>query len=133
MPISRNGDRTVAREVAAGGAQAAAVCLLLSFEHPDHERLPGEEPARLVLSVSLSSDILPEYREYERASTTLINAYITPVMRGYMDRLDGFLEGGPGSCGPMRLMHSAGGGGWGEKRGAGRRYSEPPREPPSSD
>jgi N-methylhydantoinase A len=99
--------RLVAEAVAASGARSAAVCLLFSFEQPAHEELIGEELEKLGVSVSLSSRVLPEYREYERASTTVINAYVSPVMEGYLDRLESALGGE--ASGRLRLMHSAGG------------------------
>jgi N-methylhydantoinase A len=105
--LTRPEARRVAAAVAASGARSAAVCLLFSFEQPDHEELIGEELEKLGVSVSLSSWVLPEYREYERASTTVINAYVSPVMEGYLDRLESALGGEAG--GRLRLMHSAGG------------------------
>jgi N-methylhydantoinase A len=75
----------LAREVAA--AESVAVCLLHAYANPAHEEavataLPSGAP------VSLSSAILPEYREYERTSTTVVNAYVGPVMSGYLGRLE---------------------------------------------
>ncbi len=69
--------------------ESVAVCLLFSFLRPDHERTIGDylRQARPALHVSLSSDILPEYREYERTSTTVINAYVAPLMARYLARL----------------------------------------------
>ncbi len=101
------GARRVAEAVAASGAGSAAVCLLFSFEHPGHEELLLRELERAGVAASISSRVLPEYREYERASTTAINAYVSPVMEGYLDRLESSVGGkrGPG----LRLMHSAGG------------------------
>jgi N-methylhydantoinase A len=69
--------------------ESVAVCLLFSFLHPDHERAIGDylRQGRPNLHVSLSSDILPEYREYERTATTVINAYVAPLMAHYLQRL----------------------------------------------
>ena len=76
--------------LAAEELESVAVCLLFSFLHPDHERRVGEL-ARTALGpevhVSLSVDILPEYREYERTATTVINAYVAPLMSRYLARL----------------------------------------------
>ncbi len=71
--------------------ESVAVCLLFSFLHPDHERqirhfLQAQAPDS-PLPISLSSDILPEYREYERTATTVINAYVAPLMTRYLRRL----------------------------------------------
>jgi N-methylhydantoinase A len=69
--------------------ESVAVCLLFSFLYPHHERAIGDylRRARPNLHVSLSSDILPEYREYERTATTVINAYVAPLMARYLARL----------------------------------------------
>ncbi len=107
-PLSRADARLVAEKVAASGAESAAVCLLFSFERPEHEELLREELERAGVAVSTSSWVLPEYREYERASTTVINAFVSPVMDGYLDRLERGLEA-VGPPGRLRLMHSAGG------------------------
>ena len=64
--------------------EVAAVCLLHSYANPEHERAVAE---RLRIPAVLSSDLVPEYREYERAVTTVINAALLPVMRDYLRRL----------------------------------------------
>ncbi len=69
------------------GVEAVAVCLLFSFANPAHEQQIGAALAAAGLHHSLSSDILPEFREYERASTTVINAYVSPVLDRYLGRL----------------------------------------------
>ena len=71
------------------GVQSVAVCLLFSFINPDHEqRIAGAiRQARPDLYVSISSQVQPEFREYERFSTTLINAFLQPEVGRYMDRL----------------------------------------------
>ena len=102
--LTRAEARRVAAEVKRIGAQSAAVCFLFSFDDGTHERMVGEELERLGVHASLSCEVLPEYREYERASTTVINAYVSPVMEGYLSRLEGSLDGTA-----LRLMHSAGG------------------------
>jgi N-methylhydantoinase A len=70
-------------------AEAVAVCLLFGYLNPEHERRVGAAlAARLPgVFVSLSSDVQPEFREYERSSTTSQNAYLQPVMQGYLDNL----------------------------------------------
>ena len=75
--------------VAAERIESVAVCLLFSFLYPAHERAIGAAvTARLPgVHVSLSSDVLPEYREYERTATTVINAYVAPLMSRYLARL----------------------------------------------
>jgi N-methylhydantoinase A len=97
----------LARAVAASGAESVAVCLLFSFANPAHERAIEERLAGLGLAVSASHRILPEYREYERAATTAVNAYLAPRMRGYIDRLSS-VAGGRGVS-VLRVMQSSGG------------------------
>ncbi|MEW6217739.1 MAG: hydantoinase/oxoprolinase family protein, partial [Candidatus Bipolaricaulota bacterium] len=72
----------------AAGVQAVAVCFLFSFLCPGHEREAGEVLAELGLPVTLSSDLLPEFREYERTSTTVINAALRPVVGSYLSSLE---------------------------------------------
>ncbi len=83
---------SLARAVAAleeTGAEACAVCLLFSFLNADHERRIGEALVQAVphVKVSLSSEVQPEFREYERFSTTVLNAYFQPVMERYLGDL----------------------------------------------
>ncbi|MBN1288068.1 MAG: hydantoinase/oxoprolinase family protein [Actinobacteria bacterium] len=106
--LTRKDARLLASAVKKHHAGSAAVCLLFSFELPGHEEILLEELEKLGIDVSISSRVLPEYREYERASTTVLNAYISPVMRSYLERLE------KGICtredkADLRLMHSAGG------------------------
>ncbi len=69
--------------------EAIAVCFLHSYRSPEHEVLAGDIAARVapLAYLSLSSDVLPEFREFERFSTTVMNAYIGPRMQTYLDRL----------------------------------------------
>jgi N-methylhydantoinase A len=79
----------VVAEVAASGAHACAVCLLFSFRQPDHERRLRDalRDALPELRVSISSEVHPEFREFERFSTTVINAFVQPVMAAYLGEL----------------------------------------------
>lgn len=90
-------DKTEAREIArlisSSGVQSVAVCLLFSFLNPAHEILMGQILEEFGLEVSLSHQILAEFREYERASTTVINACVLPVMKTYLQRMAGDLSG----------------------------------------
>jgi N-methylhydantoinase A len=71
------------------GVETVAICFLFSFLNPAHERRAAAIVARDLpgIAVSQSHLINPEYREYERASTTVMNSYLTPVMNSYLDRL----------------------------------------------
>ncbi len=73
--------------------KSVAVCLLHSYLYPEHEIRLKKAFLSLNLPISISSEILPEFREYERASTTAINAYLSPVMGRYLNRLKKKLSG----------------------------------------
>ena len=79
------------QQLQAGQIESVAVCLLFSFLQPTHEQQIRQflldKAAANALHISLSSDILPEYREYERTATTVINAYVAPLMTRYLRRL----------------------------------------------
>jgi N-methylhydantoinase A/oxoprolinase/acetone carboxylase beta subunit len=81
--------RRAAREMNAAGIETVAICFLHSYTNPAHERRAGEiiREAAPDLLVSLSSDVSPIYREYERASTTTLNAYLMPVVGAYVRRI----------------------------------------------
>ena len=83
--------RQVAHAVVESGCDAVAVCLLFSFLDPTHERAVAAalRALRPDLPVSLSSEVQPEFREYERLSTTVLNAYLQPVMSRYIAALEG--------------------------------------------
>ena len=69
-------------------AESIAICLLHSYAHPEHEEAVAAAVAEMGIPVSVSSRLLPEYREYERTSTTVVNAYVGPVMSRYLSRLE---------------------------------------------
>lgn len=74
--------------VRASGARAAAVSLLFSFANSETERRVEAALSVLGIPISVSHRILPEFREYERASTTVVNAYLGPLMRDYLSNLE---------------------------------------------
>jgi len=76
-------------ELARAKVESVAICLLHSYRNPSHERAVQDRvSARLPdVYVSVSSEVLPEFREYERTSTTVLNAYVGPKMKTYLDRL----------------------------------------------
>ncbi len=92
------------------GYQSIAVGLLHSYANPVHERLIRSvlEDRLPGVMISLSSEVSPQMREYERFNTTVANAYIKPLMKSYLDRLAERLAAEGAAC-PIFLMHSGGG------------------------
>ena len=88
-PLDVDSLTAVIEAVHAAGVEAVAVCLLFGFLHPEHERRVGEavRAALPEVHVSLSSEVLPELREYERLATTVADAYLAPGLAAYLDSL----------------------------------------------
>jgi N-methylhydantoinase A len=111
MPLDRDAVRQAARELKDAGVQSIAVCYLFSFMNPEHE----EETRRIILeefpgvSVSISSEVLPRIREWPRLSTTLLNAYLEPVLVRYIDHLSKGLDEADIHTHQRFLMQSNGG------------------------
>jgi N-methylhydantoinase A len=103
--------RAAARELKAAGVESIAVCYLFSFMNPAHE----ETTRRLIheefpgVHVSLSSEVLPRIREWARLSTTLLNAYLEPVLVHYIDHLNRGLDNASVGTQQRFLMQSNGG------------------------
>ena len=90
--------------------ESVAVCLLFSFLDPAHEQIIASRLREAGFFVSASCEILPEFREYERTSTTAINAYVSPILDGYLSHLERALPAGSGARGStLRIMQSNGG------------------------
>ncbi|MFT7630908.1 MAG: N-methylhydantoinase A [Mariniblastus sp.] len=100
----------LATELVERGIEAVAICFLHSFTNPEHEQRARELIANVApnLRVSISSDVIPEIREYERASTTIANVYVQALVERYLRRLQERLEDS-GFEGNFYLMHSSGG------------------------
>jgi N-methylhydantoinase A len=91
------------------GCEAVAVCLLFSFMNPEHERrLRDALEAAGCDFVSISSDVQPEFREFERMSTTVLNAYLQPLMAGYLSSLER-AKGKSARNATLRINQSSGG------------------------
>ncbi len=92
------------------GIESVAVCFLHSYINAVHEQRAGEQLRQWFpdLPVTLSSDVCPEIREYERMSTTCANAYVQPLLSGYLRRLEHGLKALGATC-PLLLMMSSGG------------------------
>ncbi len=102
--------RRVVGELVAEGAEAIAICLLHSYVNGTHERRLAALVAEVAptLPVSCSSDVVPEIREYERASTTTANVYVMPLMGRYLEDLERRLAE-RGIPGQLYIMQSSGG------------------------
>jgi N-methylhydantoinase A len=102
--------RRAARELVDAGAKAIAVCFLWSFVNPAHEKEAGRviREAHPELFVTLSCEVVPVMKEYERTATTVINAYVGPMMGRYLTALDRKLRA-QGLRNPFFIMQSAGG------------------------
>ena len=110
QPLDRAAIELVVDQLVAEGVEAIAVCLINSFTNPQHERLIGEVIAERApeMLFCLSVDVLPEIKEYERTSTTVINAYLLPVVARYLQKLEIELSTA-GLSAPLLLMQSNGG------------------------
>jgi N-methylhydantoinase A len=108
-PLDLDGLATLADLLVADGVEAIAVCFLNAYRNPAHEQAAGELlRARTGCFVSLSHELSREWREYERSSTTLANAYVGPLVARYVERLESAL-GKLGFAGRLLLMESNGG------------------------
>lgn len=94
----------LAERVRAAGAESVAVCLLHSYANDSHEAAVANALAPLDVPCTLSSELLPEYREYERLATTVVNASVAPLMDRYLARIE--REAGAAR---VRIMGSGGG------------------------
>jgi N-methylhydantoinase A len=108
--LNRVDIETVADQIAAAGYNSVAVGLIHSYLNPDHERMVRDVLAAKLpnVMVSLSSEVSPQMREYERFNTVVANAYIKPLMKSYLGRLKGRLKEEGTDC-SIFLMHSGGG------------------------
>jgi N-methylhydantoinase A len=110
QPLNRASIATACEALRTDGVEAVAVCFLHSYVDPTHERQAGKmiRAALPDVYISLSHDILREYREFERISTTVVNAYIGPKVGGYVKSLKSSL-GEIGFRGDLSIMRSNGG------------------------
>jgi N-methylhydantoinase A len=88
-PLAAGEAERLAKLVGDSGAEAVAICLLFSYLDPSHERQLAEHLRRQLpgVHVSVSHEVLPRFREYERCSTTAIDAYLSPLLGRYLGRL----------------------------------------------
>ncbi len=107
-PLDLSAIPSLIESLHAAKADSVAVCLLHSYANPIHERILAEGLRAAGFLVSASHEILPEYREFERWSTTAVNAYVTPLMASYLSRLAAGL-GSTAGASTLRIMQSNGG------------------------
>ena len=109
VSLDADGVRDAAAALGEEGVESVAVCFLHSYLNPEHERqaaaiirevLPG-------VSISLSHEVNPEYREYERTSTTIVNAFVAPIIERYLADLERRLAE-TGVSAALHVMHSGG-------------------------
>ena len=110
VPLDEASVREAVTELAADGVQAIAVCYLFSFLHPEHEQrtralIAAAHPG---IAVSLSSEVDPTFREYERTVVTAFDAYMKPVVSRYLEHLDAGLRAAHVTA-PLQIMQSRGG------------------------
>ena len=110
VPLDRAEVEALVDQIAKAGYESVAVGFLHSYVNPAHEELVREVLAEKLpdVMVSLSSEVSPQMREYERFNTVVANAYIKPLMKSYLGRLAGRLKDEGVDC-PIFLMHSGGG------------------------
>ena len=110
QPLDEAAVRQAARAIAEQGIGSIAVVLLHSYANPGHERRVAAILAETIPNalVSISSEVLPVFREYERSMTTILNASVMPVVAAYVERLDARIAE-QGIAAPLLLMKSSGG------------------------
>ena len=110
VPLDEDAVRRVAEQLRNEGVESVAVCLLHSYVNPDHEKRIGDILQQTLPSVlvSLSSEVAPEFREYFRASTTVINAAVRPVVSRYLENIQDRVRAS-GVSGELLVMQSSGG------------------------
>ena len=110
VPLDRAEVERLADELREAGYESIAVGLLHCYVNDAHERMVRDVLVERLpgVMISLSSEVSPQMREYERFNTTIANAYIKPLMKSYLVRLKGRIEAEGARC-PVFLMHSGGG------------------------
>jgi N-methylhydantoinase A len=111
VPLDEEAVRAGVRRLAALGVRSIAIMFLFSFVNPDHERRAAEivrEELPDIEHISLSHEVMARGPEFERVSTTLVNAYVAPRIAAYVTRLQEKLRGA-GYAGPLLVMQSTGG------------------------
>ena len=110
IPLDRAEVEDVVAMIKTAGYESVAVGLLHSYLNDTHEKMVRDVLAEMMpeAMISISSEVSPQMREYERFNTVVANAYIKPLMKSYLGRLEGRLRDEGADC-PIFLMHSGGG------------------------
>jgi N-methylhydantoinase A len=110
VPLDKESVQQAIQDMRANGIEAVAICFLHSYRSPDHERQAAEivQAEMPGIYVSLSSDVLPQIKEFDRFSTTVVNAYIGPILSRYLKRLEQRLIE-TGYTRPLLIIQSHGG------------------------
>jgi N-methylhydantoinase A len=111
VPLEEADVRSAAARLRELGIGSIAICFLHSYLYPAHEQRAGAILAEELpeATISLSSEILREQREYERTATTVVNAYVRPLMSSYLDRIRTGLDEIGLDAAPLQIMQSSGG------------------------
>ena len=110
LPLFRQDVEKVVKKIKTAGYESIAIGLIHSYANDIHEKLVRDVVSELIpdAMISISSEVSPQMREYERFNTVVANAYIKPLMKSYLDRLKGKLKEVGADCN-IFLMHSGGG------------------------
>jgi N-methylhydantoinase A len=106
IPVNEDDLQELVRRIRKESPEAVAVSLLFAFANPANEKAVAAALRELNVPVSVSHEILPEFREYERGSTVVINAYLAPKVQRYLERLDSALQAEKST---LHVMQSSGG------------------------
>jgi len=110
VPLDEAGLVEIARQISAGGYESVAIGFIHSYVNADHERRARDILTRELppIAVSISSEVSPQMREFERFNTVCANAFVKPLMASYLGRLVDRFKAAGGNC-PVFMMHSGGG------------------------
>ena len=111
VPLSEETMKTITDSPLLHEAQSAAICFLFSFMNPNHEKLLAEAITKAhphISYVSLSHEVMPRIREHIRMSTTIVDSYVGPILKKYLDGIESALEGMQIPSKPF-IVHSGGG------------------------
>ena len=110
IPLDEVALRLIAERIRAGGYQSIAIGFIHAYVNPQHERRARDILAEELpdVTISISSEVSPQMREFERFNTVCANAFVKPLMASYLERLVDQLRAVGGQC-PVFMMHSGGG------------------------